>query len=110
MASDGKTGNPKGDGTGGSGQNLKAEFNKVRHVPRHMLYGAGGQPSRADSQFFIMLGNSPHLDNQYTAWGKVTSGMEFVDKIKKGNSSRNGSVDTPDVIVKLQVAADEKKK
>jgi peptidylprolyl isomerase len=66
-------------------------------------------PSSADSQFFIMLGDSPHLDNQYSIWGQVTSGMEFVDMIKKGNASRNGSVSDPDNIVTFRVAADVEK-
>ena len=53
-----------------------------------------------------MLGDSPHLDNQYTVWGKVVSGMEHVDAIKKGSSARNGSVTDPDRIVHFRVAAD----
>ena len=65
--------------------------------------------ARPDSQFFIMLGDSPHLDNQYSIWGQVTSGMEFVDMIKKGNASRNGSVSDPDNIVTFRVAADVEK-
>ena len=60
----------------------------------------------ADSQFFIMLGDSEWLDNKYSVWGKVTSGMEHVDKIKKGDEARNGSVSNPDKIVTMRVAAD----
>ncbi len=63
-------------------------------------------PNSADSQFFIMLGDSPHLDNQYTVWGKTVSGMEFIDAIKKGSAARNGSVTDPDKIVSFKVAAD----
>lgn len=64
-------------------------------------------PNSADSQFFIMLGDAPYLDGQYTVWGKVTKGMEFVDKIKKGDRAMNGEVTNPDKIIKMQVAADQ---
>ena len=63
-------------------------------------------PNSADSQFFIMFAPTPSLDNQYTIWGQVSSGMEFIDKIKKGDPARNGSVVNPDKIIKMQVAAD----
>ena len=66
-------------------------------------------PNSADSQFFIMFGPAPSLDGQYTIWGKVTSGMEYIDQIKKGDAARNGSVTNPDKIVKMQVAADAEK-
>jgi peptidylprolyl isomerase len=66
-------------------------------------------PNSADSQFFIMFGPAPSLDGQYTIWGKVTSGMEYIDQIKKGDPARNGSVINPDKIVKMQVAADAEK-
>jgi peptidylprolyl isomerase len=66
-------------------------------------------PNSADSQFFIMFGPAPSLDGQYTIWGKVTSGMEYIDQIKKGDPARNGSVTNPDKIVKMQVAADAEK-
>ena len=63
----------------------------------------------ADSQFFIVLAASTFLDGQYTYWGKVTSGMEFVDHIKKGDKYNNGAVEgEPDKIIKMQVAADVK--
>ena len=65
-------------------------------------------PNSADSQFFICFAPAPFLDRQYTVWGKVTEGMEFVDKIKKGDQARNGSVKDPDKIVKMQMAADAK--
>jgi peptidylprolyl isomerase len=101
-----QTGCPRGDGTGGSGNRLKAEFNDEKHVRGVTSMARSMDPNSADSQFFIMLGNSPHLDNQYTAWGKVVSGMEHVDAIKKGNPSRNGSVTDPDKIISMKVAAD----
>jgi len=103
-----QTGDPKGDGTGGSGQKLKAEFSAEPHVRGTLSMARAQSPDSADSQFFICFAPAPFLDHQYTVWGKVTSGMEFVDKIKKGASSRNGSVSDPDRIIKLQVAADAK--
>ena len=63
-------------------------------------------PNSASSQFFIMLDNTPSLDGQYSIWGKVTSGMEYVDAIKKGSPSRNGAVTDPDKIISFKVAAD----
>jgi peptidylprolyl isomerase len=66
-------------------------------------------PNSADSQFFIMFAPAPFLDGQYTIWGQVTSGMEYVDQIKKGDQARNGTVANPDKIVKMQVAADAEK-
>jgi peptidylprolyl isomerase len=68
-----------------------------------------GHPDSADSQFFIMLGDTPQLDNQYTVWGKTVSGMEHIDAIKKGDRARNGSVSNPDRIVSMKVAADVEK-
>ena len=65
-------------------------------------------PDSADSQFFIMLGHAPHLDGAYSIWGKVVSGMKFVDNIKKGDERRNGSVSNPDKIVRMRIAADVK--
>jgi peptidylprolyl isomerase len=66
-------------------------------------------PNSADSQFYIMFAPTPSLDGQYTIWGEVTSGMEFIDKIKKGDPARNGMVTNPDKIIKMQVAADADK-
>jgi len=105
-----QTGDPRGDGTGGSGQHLKAEFSKEPHVRGTLSMARAQNPDSADSQFFICFAPSPFLDGQYTVWGKVVSGMEFVDAIKKGNPSRNGSVTDPDKIIKFQVAADVDKK
>jgi peptidylprolyl isomerase len=101
-----QTGCPQGTGTGGSGKKLKAEFNREKHVRGVCSMARAQDPNSADSQFFIMLADSPHLDNQYTAWGKVVSGMEHIDAIKKGDARRNGSVSDPDKIIKFQVAAD----
>ena len=104
-----QTGDPKGDGTGGSGHPLKAEFSNEKHVRGTVSMARASDPNSADSQFFIMFAPAPSLDNQYTVWGKVTAGMEFIDKIKKGDPARNGSVVNPDKIIKMQVAADADK-
>lgn len=102
-----QTGDPLGNGTGGSGKKLKAEFNDMPHERGTVSMARSMNPDSADSQFFICFKNCEWLDGQYTVWGKVTEGMEFVDNIKKGNSYSNGSVDDPDLIVKMTVASDE---
>jgi peptidylprolyl isomerase len=102
-----QTGDPTGTGTGGSGQKLDAEFNDTKHVRGTLSMARAADPNSADSQFFIVFEEAPHLDGNYTAFGKVIEGMEFVDKIKKG-SGANGMVSDPDKIIKLQVAADVK--
>jgi peptidylprolyl isomerase len=66
-------------------------------------------PNSADSQFFIMFAPAPSLDGKYTIWGKVVSGMEYIDQIKKGDPNRNGTVANPDKIIKMQIAADAEK-
>jgi peptidylprolyl isomerase len=103
-----QTGDPKGDGTGGSGQKLKAEFSREPFVRGTVAQARAASPDSGDSQFFICFDRASHLDGQYTVWGQVTSGMEFVDKIKAGSSSNNGAVSDPTKIVKMQVAADVK--
>ncbi|SHG03856.1 peptidylprolyl isomerase [Kaistia soli DSM 19436] len=99
-----QTGDPTGTGTGGSNEpDLKAEFSK-EHFKRGTLGMARAQdPDSANSQFFIMFADGGFLDGQYTVFGEVVSGMEFVDKIKKGEPPAN-----PDKIIKMQVAADAK--
>jgi peptidylprolyl isomerase len=104
-----QTGDPTGTGTGGSGQKLKAEFNKESHVRGIVSMARAGDPDSADSQFFIVTKDSTFLDGQYTVWGKVVSGMEFVDMIKKG-APGSGTVDNPDTIITMRVAADVKDK
>lgn len=103
-----QTGDPTGTGTGGSGKNLRAEFNEEPHTRGAVSMARANDPNSADSQFFIVLADSNFLDRQYTVWGRVVSGMEFVDQIKKGNRNDNGSVSDPDKIVKMQIAADVK--
>ena len=101
-----QTGDPTGTGMGGSGKKLKAEFNKTPHVRGTVSMARAMDPNSADSQFFICFADARFLDGQYTAFGKVTSGMEFVDMTKAGTSANNGAVANPDIIVKMQVAAD----
>jgi len=103
-----QTGDPTGTGMGGSGQKLKAEFSREPHVRGVLSMARAADVNSADSQFFIVLADSNFLDGQYTVFGKVTKGMECVDKIKKGDKHDNGSVQDPDKIVKMTVAADAK--
>ncbi len=104
-----QTGDPRGDGTGGSGHPLKAEFSNEHFVRGVVAMARTSDPNSADSQFFIMFGPAPSLDGKYTIWGDVVSGMEYVDQIKKGSPADNGSVSNPDKIIKMQVAADAQK-
>lgn len=101
-----QTGDPTGTGSGGSGKNLKAEFNDLSHQRGVLSMARAADIHSADSQFFICFADASFLDKQYTGFGKVTAGMEFVDKIKKGDPNDNGSVTSPDKIVSLRVAAD----
>jgi cyclophilin family peptidyl-prolyl cis-trans isomerase len=98
-----QTGDPKGTGSGGSGTKIPAEFSREPFVRGTLGAARTNDPNSADSQFFIMFAPGSFLDGKYTVWGKVVSGMEFVDKIKKGEPPSN-----PDTIVKMQVAADAK--
>jgi peptidylprolyl isomerase len=104
-----QTGDPTGTGTGGSGHKLRAEFSNEKHVRGVLSMARTADPNSADSQFFIMFAAAPSLDGQYTVWGKVESGMDYIDQIKKGDQARNGSVSNPDKIIKMQVAADADK-
>ena len=89
-------------GTGGSNlPDVKAEFSDIAHNRGVLSAARSADPDSANSQFFICLESSPHLDRQYSAFGKVISGMEFVDKIKKGDPS-SGSVSDPDKIISLR--------
>ena len=100
-----QTGCPYGNGTGGSGKKLKAEFNRIPHQRGTVSMARSMLPDSADSQFFICFADCPWLNGQYTVWGEVTSGMEYVDMIKKGNGA-NGEVSSPDEIISLSVIAD----
>ena len=100
-----QTGDPKGLGIGGSGKNIKAEFSSETHVRGAVSMARSQKPDSADSQFFIVFAPSKWLDGQYSVWGQVIEGMDFVDQIKKGKG-QSGRVKDPDVIVRMQVAAD----
>jgi peptidylprolyl isomerase/peptidyl-prolyl cis-trans isomerase B (cyclophilin B) len=76
---------PKGNGTGGPGYQIKAEFNKQKHVRGTLAMARSQDPDSAGSQFYICYGTTPHLDGQYTVFGRVVSGMEHVDRIKQGD-------------------------
>jgi peptidylprolyl isomerase len=96
-----QTGCPEGRGTGGSGQNLTAEFNDEPHVRGTTSMARSASPDSADSQFFICFGDTSFLNGEYTVWGKVVDGMDNVDKIKRGEP-----VADPDKIISMRVAAD----
>ncbi len=88
-------------GTGSSDlPDLKAEFSDIPHEKGTLSMARSEDPDSGNSQFFICLERSPHLDRQYTVFGKVTKGMEFIDKIKKGDGP-NGSVSDPDTILSM---------
>ena len=97
-----QTGCPNGTGTGGSDlPDLKAEFSAEPHVRGVCSMARTNAPNSANSQFFIVFDDARFLDKQYTVWGKVTEGMDNVDKIKRGEPVRD-----PDRIVSMKVAAD----
>jgi peptidylprolyl isomerase len=104
-----QTGDPTGTGTGGSGQKLKAEFSREPFLRGTVGMARAQSPDSADSQFFIMFAPAPHLNGQYTVWGRVIAGMEHIDALKKAPvGSRSGMVDNPDKIVRMRVQADIK--
>jgi len=96
-----QTGCPHGTGTGGSGQKLKAEFSKEKHVRGTVSMARAQSPDSGDSQFFICFEDAKWLDGQYTVWGKVTAGMENIDRIKRGEP-----VSDPDRIITARMAGD----
>ena len=90
-------------GTGGSVlPNLKAEFSDIAHTRGILSAARSADPNSANSQFFICFDSAPHLDRQYSVFGKVIKGMEFIDKIKKGDPN-SGAVPKPDKIISLRV-------
>jgi peptidylprolyl isomerase len=97
-----QTGDPTGTGRGGSDKpDLPAEFSSAKFERGTLGMARTSDPNSANSQFFINLAPTPHLEGQYTVWGEVVEGMEFVDQIAKGEPPAN-----PDKIVKMSVAAD----
>ncbi len=101
-----QTGDPTGTGMGGSDKpDLEAEFSDEPHVRGTLSMARTSDPDSANSQFFIVFEDASHLNGQYTVWGLVVDGMEYVDKIKRGDG-RNGMVDDPDKIIRVRIAAD----
>ncbi len=92
---------PQGNGTGGTGAKIEAEFNDTAHARGALSMARTNDPDSADCQFFVCLDAVPYLDGQYTVWGRVEDGMEHVDALPKGEPPR-----TPGKIVSVKVAAD----
>jgi peptidylprolyl isomerase len=102
-------GDPTGTGTGGSKlPNVPPEFNQRHFVRGVMGMARTSDPNTGNSQFFIMFAPAPSLDGQYTAWGRVIDGMQYVDQIKRGTGSNGQVVGQPDKIIRMRVAADVK--
>ena len=105
-----QTGDPTGTGMGGSKlPDLKAEFSSAKNITGTVSMARASSPDSANSQFFICFKPSSFLDGQYTVFGQVVSGMQYVNNIKKGDSADNGKVIDPDKIISMQVMADVKK-
>ena len=98
-------------GTGSSDlADLDEEFNDTKHVKGTCSMARSSSPNSANSQFFICLEPAPFLDRQYTVWGQVIDGMEFVDNIKLGSSRDNGSVEDPDFMIKVSAGSSKPSK
>ena len=90
-------------GTGGSDlPDLKQEFSNIPHLRGTLSMARSSDPNSANSQFFICFQPAPFLDRQYTVFGKVVEGMEYVDQIKRGEQNQNGSVENPDKIISFK--------
>jgi len=99
-----QTGDPTGTGMGGSDlPDLPAEFSNEPFVRGVIGAARSSDPNSANSQFFIAYADASHLNGQYTVWGKVVSGMEFVDALKKGDQAQNGMVADPDKIISAKI-------
>jgi cyclophilin family peptidyl-prolyl cis-trans isomerase len=104
-----QTGDPTGTGMGGSDlPNIPAEFSKEPYKRGSVGMARSQSPNSANSQFYLCFDGCGSLTGQYTLWGDIVSGMEFVEKIKKGSDSDNGKVTNPDKIVRMQLMADVK--
>jgi peptidylprolyl isomerase len=104
-----QTGDPTGTGMGGSElPDLKAEFSDVPFTRGVVGMARSADPDSANSQFYIMFDQAPSLNGQYTVVGEVVEGMEAIDAVKKGSPSDNGTVENPDKIISMKVAADAK--
>ena len=96
-------GDPNGNGTGGSGENLKAEFNDIKHTRGIVSMARANDPDSADSQFFICYDELPFLDGKYTVWGKVSSGMNLIDRIPEGRGQNGQVLSNPTKIISMRV-------
>tara|TARA_X000000950_G_C13770802_1_gene600931 strand:+ start:573 stop:1112 length:540 start_codon:yes stop_codon:yes gene_type:complete len=96
-------GDPLGNGTGGSGKNIKAEFNELKHVRGIVSMARAQDPDSADSQFFICYDSLPSLDNKYTIWGKVVDGMHLIDRIPEGKGANGQVLSNPTKIISMRV-------
>ena len=104
-----QTGDPTGTGSGGSKlPDVAAEFNPAHFQRGTLGMARSNDPDSANSQFFICLDDAGFLDHKYTVFGEVTSGMEFIDKLKAGTQANNGKVDHPDKIISIRFAPDAK--
>ena len=98
-----QAGCPLGNGTGGSGVKIPAEFSGETFSRGTVGMARAASPDSADSQFFICTADCDFLDGKYTVWGRVISGMEHIDEIKKGDIRNNGHVKNPDKIIKMEL-------
>ncbi len=104
-----QTGDPNGDGTGGSGTNIPAEFSHEHFTRGSLGLARSSDPDSGDSQFFICFDDAEWLDGHYTMFGKVIDGMDHVDHIKQGSKQFNGQISgAPDKIIHMSLAADAK--
>ncbi len=99
-------GDPDGNGTGGSGRTIPAEFSQAKHQRGTVSMARAANPDSGDSQFFICYADLPSLDGQYTIWGQVVKGMYLVDRIRPGTGANGEVLDKPSVIKQMRVAAD----
>ena len=103
-----QTGDPQGTGMGGSDlPNLEAEFTNTNFTRGTVGMARSANPNSANSQFFIVTADSPHLNGQYTLFGNVISGMDHIDAIKQGDVRNNGTVQDPDAMISLRVVQPE---
>jgi peptidylprolyl isomerase len=104
-----QTGDPTGTGMGGSKlPNIPAEFSSTPFTRGTLGMARSQDPNSANSQFFICFGDALFLNNNYTVFGQVVSGMDAIDKIKAGSQANNGQVENPDKIISLRFAPDAK--
>ncbi len=96
-------GDPNGNGTGGSGKNLKAEFNDIKHERGIVSMARANDPDSADSQFFICYDTHPFLDGKYTVWGKVIEGMNLIERIPEGKGQNGQVLSNPTKIVTIRL-------